>query len=156
VRAIQCPSCKKYTAPNRGECLSCGASLATPMLANKKGFGLGVAIWGVLVASVGMYGWFLDSNSGDNSQGVKEASYIVVHQDRIKARMKDPESARFRNVFVSHSLGGPLVCGEVNAKNSFGGYTGFQRFVSGGDQQVVDTDMAPGEMDSLWPQACSR
>lgn len=64
--------------------------------------------------------------------------------------MKDPGSAEFCNTFVSNAIGAPVVCSEVNAKNSFGGYTGFQRFVSGGSIQVVETDMAAGEMDKTW------
>jgi hypothetical protein len=36
----------------------------------------------------------------------------------------DPASAEFRNV-----ANGPEVCGEVNAKNSYGGYTGFKVFI---------------------------
>lgn len=88
-----------------------------------------------------------------NTPVVQNTSYILLHQNKIKARMNDPESAQFRNVYVS-SLS--LVCGEVNAKNGFGGYTGFQRFISGGELQFVETDMAAGEMDKSWPQFCGR
>lgn len=94
--------------------------------------------------------------NSEPSQAAKEASYIALNQDRIKGRLKDPASAEFRNSFVSNAIGAPVVCGEVNAKNSFGGYTGFQRFVSGGSIQVVETDMAAGEMDKTWAQVCGR
>jgi len=80
-------------------------------------------------------------------------SYILGEQEKIKGRLKDPTSAEFRNVFVSSSY---AVCGEVNAKNSFGGYSGYVRFISGSDMQVVETDMAAGEMDKTWPQICKR
>lgn len=42
----------------------------------------------------------------------------------ILAQLKDPNSAEFRNVVVA----GNIVCGEVNAKNGFGGYVGFKSF----------------------------
>lgn len=43
----------------------------------------------------------------------------------ITKDFKDPDGAEFRNVFVT-----PFgVCGEVNAKNSYGGYTGYKLFV---------------------------
>lgn len=42
-------------------------------------------------------------------------------KDLVKSRLKDPFSAQFRNIKQN--------CGEVNAKNEFGGYTGFSRFV---------------------------
>ena len=92
------------------------------------------------------------SSSGSSSP-TQNMSYILVEQDKIKSRLKDPDSAEFRNVFVSSKY---AVCGEVNAKNSFGGYTGFVRFISGGDMQVVESDMAAGEMDKSWPQICMR
>lgn len=49
--------------------------------------------------------------------------------------LNDPASARYRGVFVHTTIGDdslPLhrVCGEVNAKNSMGGYTGWQPFVA--------------------------
>ena len=42
----------------------------------------------------------------------------------VSNELKDPESAQFRNLRIN----GVDLCGEVNAKNSFGGYTGFKRF----------------------------
>lgn len=43
----------------------------------------------------------------------------------IANSLKDPGSAQFRNIRES-SPG--ILCGEVNAKNSMGGYVGFKRF----------------------------
>jgi hypothetical protein len=46
----------------------------------------------------------------------------------VRATLKDPESARFTDL-RSFNLGGSLVvCGYVNAKNSFGGYVGKKPF----------------------------
>ena len=47
-------------------------------------------------------------------------------KEAIKYQMKDPESAEFREVRVYPEKN--LVCGEVNAKNSFGAYGGFEPF----------------------------
>lgn len=50
-------------------------------------------------------------------------------QDAIQYRMKDPGSTTFRNIgAVQKSDGTISVCGEVNSKNSFGGYNGFMPF----------------------------
>jgi hypothetical protein len=44
--------------------------------------------------------------------------------------MKDPDSVRFgAMVAVSQENGSLFVCGEVNSRNSFGGYTGMLPFV---------------------------
>jgi hypothetical protein len=50
---------------------------------------------------------------------------------QVRARLKDPDSARFRgtgNADIEIAAGKPvsITCGYVNAKNSFGGYTGEQ------------------------------
>jgi len=70
-------------------------------------------------------------------------------REKIMDRIKDPDSAQFRN-----QRGG---CGEVNAKNSFGAYTGFKRFmVSGGDMAFIDGDpaLADGAFDEAWRTLC--
>lgn len=43
---------------------------------------------------------------------------------QVAATMKDPESVRFASLKVHLAQ----LCGEVNAKNSFGGYEGAERF----------------------------
>lgn len=51
--------------------------------------------------------------------------------------MKDPSSTQFRRLqAVTLKDGTVRVCGEVNAKNSFGGYNGFSPFVG---------DLTPGK-----------
>ncbi len=51
---------------------------------------------------------------------------LRIITDGVKEQLKDPDSAKFKNVKVSSASG--YVCGEVNAKNSYGGYTGFTKF----------------------------
>jgi hypothetical protein len=47
----------------------------------------------------------------------------------VREHMKDPASAQLRGTALYLSgFGAHRVCGEVNAKNSFGGYTGFEAF----------------------------
>ena len=51
----------------------------------------------------------------------------------VERRLKDPESAQFRAVRESapaSTLGGKtVICGYVNARNSFNGYSGYQHFM---------------------------
>lgn len=58
----------------------------------------------------------------------------------LKQRMKDPESAQFRDERMYTRGDTLVVCGEVNAKNSFGGYTGFKAFVSINGAAVTEDD----------------
>lgn len=89
-------------------------------------------------------------------QRAKEAAYIRDETDALRGRLKDPQSAEISGAFVSRKAGPPVVCGYVNSKNSFGGFTGKQRFVSASaaDTIVTEEDMADGEMDSLWSKVC--
>lgn len=72
-------------------------------------------------------------------------SNIKAAEDALRETLKDPESAQFRNVRTVEALppgesnvdyidkshpGLPAgVCGEYNAKNAMGGYTGFDKFI---------------------------
>ena len=53
------------------------------------------------------------------------AKQITAAQQAVRAKLKDPESARFRKQVTGADPTGILyACGMVNAKNSYGGYTG--------------------------------
>jgi hypothetical protein len=46
----------------------------------------------------------------------------------IRVRLKDPESARFGEFKAGRAEDGMTVCGQVNGKNSYGGYGGMSTF----------------------------
>jgi hypothetical protein len=52
----------------------------------------------------------------------------------VKAELKDPDSAKFKGLRIKMDGTG---CGWVNAKNSYGGYAGFQVFYVGKDGKVA-------------------
>jgi hypothetical protein len=83
---------------------------------------------------------------------MEDFALIKFHEDRVGASLREPSSAEFRNVKVYRSVL-PVVCGEVNGKNGFGGYAGYQRFVSGG-VVAVESGMKAGEMTKLWDHLC--
>ncbi len=55
-------------------------------------------------------------------------SQDMVRSTIIKM-LKDPESAKFGELAAVKYPNGVIVCGSVNAKNSFGGYAGASPFV---------------------------
>lgn len=65
--------------------------------------------------------------------------------------MRDPESARFRDVRAGRDDKSIFVCGLVNAKNGIGGYTGFTPFIgmmlSNGRFAVIS--IASGEAETM-------
>ena len=71
----------------------------------------------------------------------KDTNLILLTKENIQRQLKDPESAQFRDVkVVINTLNEKAVCGEVNAKNSYGGYTGFKPFytIDGQDIKFIE------------------
>ena len=63
--------------------------------------------------------------------------------------LKDPGSAEFRD-----QRG---FCGQVNSKNSFGGYVGFKRFIAASTDMVVfekDGRLSSSEFEQAWSKLC--
>ncbi|HCG5835882.1 TPA: hypothetical protein NJ118_004605 [Vibrio parahaemolyticus] len=81
----------------------------------------------------------LPSFSSDFEATDKE---IEVITNAVKASLKDPYSAKFKSI----KRAGVDVCGEVNAKNSFGGYGGYMMFygvyIDGASPKALILDMA--------------
>lgn len=70
-----------------------------------------------------------------------DISVIVDAERYIRSQLKDPESAKFRNVDAYFTKDGDTVaCGEVNAKNSFGAYEGYKWFIGTGNNVLFDGD----------------
>jgi hypothetical protein len=93
---------------------------------------------------------------------------ILAAKVAIAESLLDPDSAKFRNVYevpASAPAGvpwGPTVCGEVNATNAMGGYTGYKKFVyrpawADGKDSAPATKVIEG--DTYWSAAdklCGR
>jgi hypothetical protein len=64
----------------------------------------------------------------------REAKIVALAQKNVRDKLKDPDSANFRNVELhagaKPEAGSVYVCGEVNSKNSYGGYVGFRPFMT--------------------------
>lgn len=83
-----------------------------------------------------------------NEARAAEAVKILNAQKAVSALLKDPSSAKFTNERVGSN---GVVCGFINAKNSFGAYTGPQRYAYIGRAYVDD---ASEKFSSLWDNQC--
>lgn len=70
-----------------------------------------------------------------DQKAIEQKKFIEVAKASIAKKMMDPNSVQFRNLtYVESALrkdDEPVrhgLCGEVNAKNSYGGYVGFKLF----------------------------
>ena len=92
---------------------------------------------------------------GSPSKSQDDAGYIIVGQNQIKSRLRDPDSAQFTEVQVSRKSGVVAICGMVNSKNGFGGMSGPQRFVTGGATAIEgDGTMDAANFQRAWDMLC--
>lgn len=78
------------------------------------------------------------------------------HLAAVKHQLKDGESARFDKLFLSKQDDGTALCGEVNAKNAFGAYVGFSRFLQVGGSAMFEASLGEAGMDAAWRVACGN
>lgn len=78
-------------------------------------------IIGSIAIVVATAGFFMARN-------VAESKKIESFKQKVTRNLKDPDSAKFRDVKLNKAK--TALCGEVNAKNGFGAYGGYQSFVA--------------------------
>jgi hypothetical protein len=121
-----------------------------------------LGIIGLLFLGFTLLGKCSSDNSSDKEVPIandktKQQIWIITGEDKIRSLLKDGDSAKFKgSYFKMAELEGksiPVSCGQVNSKNSFGAYSGFQRYVAAGDyialleEQVSDFAVA-------WDKLC--
>lgn len=67
----------------------------------------------------------------------------------VKGNLKDPQSAQFQNLYG--------YCGEVNSKNSYGGYGGFKKYIVVNQTVLMeDSDgIDPSNFSIIWQAHCT-
>ncbi|MBV7536743.1 hypothetical protein KW842_13295 [Duganella sp. sic0402] len=87
-------------------------------------------------------------------QKQREETAVLTSQGEkyVREKVLEPSQAQFRNQFIGK---GGAPCGEVNAKDAFGAYIGFQRYISvARDLTLLAQDVSPAEFDVQWQQLC--
>lgn len=93
--------------------------------------------------------------AGALSTDARRSIWLSRGKAAAKAKLKDPSSAQFRNVYFHEGADGiPMTCGEVNSKNSFGGYGGYQRFVSAGKSELTFLEEEVADFSNVWNRLC--
>ena len=68
---------------------------------------------------------------------------IEAAKKSIEERLLDPSSVQYRNV---KAYSENVVCGEVNGKNTMGGYVGYKPFIY--KQDDINLDVSLTEIDA--------
>lgn len=84
----------------------------------------------------------------EQERKLKEQAELKKVEDAVRYYLKDGDSAKFRNVIKN--------CGEVNAKNSWGAYAGFTRFIVQSDKDVVFEDPGNAYFDFMVKMSCHK
>lgn len=86
----------------------------------------------------------------------REALWVDKGKAAVKEKLKDPSSATFRKVYFFRGKDNlPVTCGQVNAKNGFGGFTGFKHFVSAGSPENTFLESEVKDFHNLWNRLCT-
>lgn len=70
-----------------------------------------------------------------------DKEFVKIGEDVVRQGLKDPDSAKFESNYKPSGDNDGHVCGRVNAKNSYGGYTGYKNFyvyINTKDGKLVD------------------
>lgn len=95
-----------------------------------------------------------DENSDVNNEKKVPGLLEIIHQN-VKSVLRDPSSAEFRNdTKYKSKQGDEFNCGEVNAKNGFGGYTGFNKYISNEHIYHIDSNSSHNIFDKFWEESC--
>lgn len=157
---IKCADCGKEFSDAAAACPNCGR----PNVAAKPAQAPGCLRTGCLgflglTVVVGIINAITAGSSGGSANTSPAASEPFVSkyeaQDAVKKLLRDPESAQFDNVFVHRGKDVAAVCGSVNAKNGFGGYTGGKLFFVVGSVAVVEPETNKSQFIDLWNAACA-
>jgi hypothetical protein len=103
--------------------------------------------------------------AADIARTTRESKAAIIH------KLRDPKSVEFRDLFISMSAPRteedgqviarptPHLCGEINAKNSYGGYAGFTRFVAnpmGGFIEGTNDAERVAFEKAIWQTSCAN
>lgn len=91
-------------------------------------------------------------------KGEKYAAFVRRAKLVVTKDFHDPGSAQWRGLFISKSeREGPVLCGEVNAKNHFGAYVGFRPFFVPDEEEglrEIGTSSSDSLMRTMMPLYC--
>ena len=86
----------------------------------------------------------------------KIAAFEVPAQAKMKESLRDPDSVKYKDVhayrLVAGGESGYIFCGRVNAKNGFGGYGGYERFVASGGMIGLESQIS--DFGNVWNKLC--
>lgn len=146
---IQCTDCGAKIGSTASVCLQCGAKPPPKTTTTTK------VIAGIFALIIG---YSILKPSPAPSDLIPSTAAPVYPRPEIspnaralvRERSKDSDSLKFRNEFTAQA---GIYCGEVNGKNSFGGYVGFVKFIAEGKTLLMDEGQTK-TFKEAWQKFC--
>lgn len=98
-----------------------------------------------------------NDNCAASSPLAQKALFVTVAltKQRLHDALRDPEGTRYRDVRAMASGSRVSLCGEINMRNGFGGFTGYKRFIADGGAIVLpDSDLNEVVIARDWSAHC--
>ena len=87
----------------------------------------------------------------------EHADFVKLAKMNVTADFKDPATVLYRGLFVGKDGESLVLCGELNGRNSYGGYVGFKRFYSGAEARSNRIESASDrQVDSMFMVTCNK
>lgn len=140
-----CKECGGPVSDKAEKCPLCGA--AQPKKTSPFVIFLAVLLGGaVLIAFYTPKSEYKSESKPLTEEDVMSAIQMQAYMT-IKDSLKDPNSAK-----INFYKGKP--CGQINAKNSFGGYNGSKRIVILKDINIEGQGLSSAQFERLWKKNC--
>lgn len=108
----------------------------------------------ILLLILGGYVIFASSPNTESKDERDNIARIRIAKENIQKVLVDPQSAEFNHVYVKKDKSGKkIICGYVNAKNRFGGYTGYEKFISFGGVVALQSQNI-NDFGATWDEYC--
>jgi len=154
AKLTNCKDCGHKVSKKANVCPSCGVKNPSN---RTHGFTKFLA---TLLCLFSVFCLFAAFGDHEPSQANHELNLKVYYAERtvegLKKYLKDPSSAKLSGVLTvpytrKDGSTSYVVCGEVNARNGFGGYTGYQSFVGVGELVLLE---GTNGFSKVWNEVC--
>lgn len=153
----KCKECKMLISSQARSCPSCGYA------AKKTSFVTWLALFAVVVIGFSMMtkdpvpspppvAELTPAQKAEKAESERRGTALFKAEYEVRSKLKDADSAKFGASFFREPY---FVCGFVNAKNSFGGYTGEKGYIVDYTTRTVLIEGSSTGFAEKWKKACS-